>query len=89
MLVTKKDAPVEFIIEPRAASDIKVAQSFRFDIPKGSKIMQIEVIQIMATKIILYSNVRYIYWLEEKKMLNARIEVCVKKLEKLLRLLLA
>jgi hypothetical protein len=38
MLVTKKGEPVEFIIETGATSDIIVAQSFRFDLPKGSKI---------------------------------------------------
>jgi len=38
MLVTQYGEPVEFIIEPGATSDIIVAQSFKFELPKGSKI---------------------------------------------------
>jgi hypothetical protein len=38
MLVTKSGQPVEFFIEPGSFSDIKVARSFRFNIPKKSKI---------------------------------------------------
>lgn len=38
MLVTKTGQPVEFIIEPGSFSDIKVARTFKFDIPIGSKI---------------------------------------------------
>lgn len=38
MLVTKKGEPVEFITKPGSKSDIKVARSFSFDIPRGSKI---------------------------------------------------
>ena len=38
MLVTKKGQPVEFVIKPGSKSDIKVARSFAFDIPRGSKI---------------------------------------------------
>ena len=38
MLVTKSGQPVEFIIEPGSFSDIKVARSFRFNIPKNSRI---------------------------------------------------
>ena len=36
MLVTKYGEPVEFIIEPGSFSDIRVARSFKFNIPKGS-----------------------------------------------------
>jgi hypothetical protein len=36
MLVTKSGAPVEFVIEPGSLSDITVARSFAFDIPKKS-----------------------------------------------------
>lgn len=38
MLVTKSGQPVEFIIEPGASSDIKIARSFKFNIPPKSKI---------------------------------------------------
>lgn len=38
MLVTKNGEPVEFIIKPGSVSDIKVARSFKFNIPKKSKI---------------------------------------------------
>lgn len=38
MLVTKTGQPVEFIIEPGSVSDIKVAQLFKFNIPKKAKI---------------------------------------------------
>lgn len=38
MLVTKNGEPVEFVIEPGSFSDIKVARSFRFNIPEHSKI---------------------------------------------------
>lgn len=38
MLVTKDGQPVEFTITPGAVSDIKVARSFKFNIPKNSKI---------------------------------------------------
>ena len=38
MLVTKKGEPVEFVIEPGSRSDIRVARSFDFDIPRGSRI---------------------------------------------------
>ena len=38
MLVTKNGEPVEFIIEPGSISDIKVARSFKFNIPKKSKV---------------------------------------------------
>jgi hypothetical protein len=38
MIVTKKSEPVEFLIQPGARSDIKVAKSFKFDLAKGSKI---------------------------------------------------
>jgi hypothetical protein len=36
MLVTKYGEPVEFVIEPGSFSDIRVARSFAFDIPRGS-----------------------------------------------------
>lgn len=38
MLITKNGEPVEFFIEPGATSDIAIAKSFKFNIPKGSKI---------------------------------------------------
>ena len=38
ILITKNGEPVEFIIEPGSFSDIKVAQFFKFDLPKKSTI---------------------------------------------------
>jgi hypothetical protein len=38
MLVTQNGEPVEFFIEPGSTSDIVVARSFNFNLPKGSKI---------------------------------------------------
>lgn len=36
MLVTKYGEPIEFVIEPGSFSDIRVARTFDFDIPRGS-----------------------------------------------------
>jgi Transposase DDE domain len=38
MLVTRNGEPVEFIIEPGSVSDVVVARSFKFDLPKGAKV---------------------------------------------------
>lgn len=38
MLVTKNGEPVDFVIQPESISDIKIAQTFNFNIPKKSKI---------------------------------------------------
>ena len=38
MITTKSGQPIEFTIEPGSASDIKIAQSLNFDIPKHSTV---------------------------------------------------